>query len=341
MRKVLNKRLSEEVIQDIEGPDNLHPVVGHMIKRLKEGSVRGKRTDGRTIALAVEGGGFRGTVSGGMCLILESAGLIDAIDIIYGTSSGALNGAFTAAGQAALGSTNYEDVANRQFYNPFRLIGKRGVIDFDFLLNQIIRNRKPLDVTKFKSGPDFRAIAVNPKTQSVEILKDFNNVDEIMQAIRVSCALPYLTGPPSKFRGVPMIDGGILAPIPYKQALEEGATDVLVLRSRPEFSRKKKRTPDAARKAINRRQLKVISMLADSHRIYNEQAEELIELSNKHSSVYQIVPSGDMATIPTRERNVEKIRAAMMLGARSAAHSFGMPEIDLVWHPVPYITKRV
>ena len=50
---------------------------------------------------------MRGVVSAGMCVLLEQAGLIDAIDVIYGVSSGALNGSFTAAGQAALGATNY------------------------------------------------------------------------------------------------------------------------------------------------------------------------------------------------------------------------------------------
>jgi hypothetical protein len=43
-------------------------------------------------------------ISAGRCLLLEKAGLVDAVDVIYGTSSGALNGSFTAAGQAALGS---------------------------------------------------------------------------------------------------------------------------------------------------------------------------------------------------------------------------------------------
>ena len=336
----LDTKLSKIALTNSRSNTQVHPVIETITRRVKDASKLGARNDGRKVALVVEGGGFRGAVSGGMCVVLEAAGIIDAIDVIYGTSSGALNGAFTAAGQAALGSTNYEDTANRQFYNPFRLIGKRGIIDFDFLLNQIIRNRKPLDVGQFKKGPDFRAIAVNPKTKSVEILMDFQNVDEIMQAIRVSCALPFLTGPPDKFRGVPMIDGGILAPMAYKQALEQGATDVLVLRSRPASSRKKKRTPDIARKAIARRQLDVVSMLADSHKVYNDQAEELVLLSKESSHVYQIVPSEDSLPVETRERNIEKIHFAMILGAQAAAKAFSMSEIELVWHPVPYTVKR-
>ena len=45
---------------------------------------------------AVEGRGLRGSVSAGMCVALEAAGLIPAFDRIYGCSAGALNGAFAA-----------------------------------------------------------------------------------------------------------------------------------------------------------------------------------------------------------------------------------------------------
>lgn len=63
-----------------------------MLTRVADASRRGARADRAIIALAIEGGGSRGVISAGMCLLLEKAGLIDAVDVIYGTSSGALNG---------------------------------------------------------------------------------------------------------------------------------------------------------------------------------------------------------------------------------------------------------
>src|SRR5271165_4339677 len=114
-----------------------------MLTRLAEGSRRGARSDRAVIALAIEGGGLRGVISAGMCLLLEKTGLIDAVDLIYGASSGALNGSFTAAGQAALGATNYLDVANTQFANPLRVLTGRSVIDLDFLFDELICGRKP------------------------------------------------------------------------------------------------------------------------------------------------------------------------------------------------------
>ena len=65
---------------------------------------------------------MRDVVSAGMCVVLEQAGLIDAVDVIYGVSSAALNASFTAAGQTALGSTNYIDSARGRFAKPLRML---------------------------------------------------------------------------------------------------------------------------------------------------------------------------------------------------------------------------
>src|SRR5689334_23158220 len=79
-----------------------------------------ERTDPHVVALVVEGGGMRGAVSAGMCLALETAGLMRAVDRVYGCSSGALTGCFAAAGQAALWASVVEDCACRAFIDPSR-----------------------------------------------------------------------------------------------------------------------------------------------------------------------------------------------------------------------------
>ena len=90
------------------------------------------------MCLAIEGGGMRGAVSAGMCLVLEAAGVVGAFDRIYGVSAGALNGWATAVGQAALSATHYEDAARRGVVNRMRALRGRPVIDFDLLFDEII-----------------------------------------------------------------------------------------------------------------------------------------------------------------------------------------------------------
>jgi hypothetical protein len=52
------------------------------------------RADGRRVALVIEGGGMRGTISGGMALALHELGLVPAIDAVYGSSAGTITGAW-------------------------------------------------------------------------------------------------------------------------------------------------------------------------------------------------------------------------------------------------------
>src|SRR5215469_17428591 len=96
-----------------------HPVLEAIAQRQKNGSVPGRREDDFKIALAIEGGAMRGVVSAGMLAGLEYLGLLPAFDVIYGTSAGAINGAYFVAGQAACGaSIYYEDISDAQFMSP-------------------------------------------------------------------------------------------------------------------------------------------------------------------------------------------------------------------------------
>jgi predicted acylesterase/phospholipase RssA len=72
-------------------------VLGLLLNRVRSGSRPGQRDDGYRIALCIEGGGMRGTVSAGMALALQERGFLPAFDAVYGSSAGAITGA--CAGQ--------------------------------------------------------------------------------------------------------------------------------------------------------------------------------------------------------------------------------------------------
>src|ERR1700761_7136456 len=71
----------------------VHEVLRLIRERARSGSQPGQRTDGNRIALSIEGGGMRGTVSAGMALALFERGLVNSFDAVYGSSAGALSGA--------------------------------------------------------------------------------------------------------------------------------------------------------------------------------------------------------------------------------------------------------
>ena len=94
-------------LQDIQVVGNVtdvnphHPVVQAVLERWRRDSKPGKRYDTHKIALAIEGGGMRGCVSAGATAALNVLGINDAIDTVYGSSAGAMVGAYFVARQFA------------------------------------------------------------------------------------------------------------------------------------------------------------------------------------------------------------------------------------------------
>ena len=139
-------------------------------------------------------------------------------DRIYGVSAGALNGWATAAGQAALGATHYQDAVSRRVIDRTRALRGRPVIDFELLFEELIAARKPLSFERLSAGPEFRALATSLETMSLRVLQGFADADEVRQAVRASASLPRLVGEPPVFRGERMTDGGPRRADPVRDA---------------------------------------------------------------------------------------------------------------------------
>ncbi|MGZ6563116.1 MAG: patatin-like phospholipase family protein [Solirubrobacteraceae bacterium] len=334
--------LSVDPRELLRGADDVSsPVLRVLLERARAGSHPGARSDDHVVCLAVEGGGMRGAVSAGMCVVLEAAGLVGALDCIYGVSAGALNASATAAGQAALSATHYQDAASRRVINPVRLLFGRPVVDFDFLFGELIAARKPLSFAALSSGPALRALATSLETLSLRVLRDFTDLDELMQAIRASAALPVLGGRPPVFRGERMADGGILEAIPYETALREQATHVLVLRSRPPGHRKPSHNGFAERVTV-RGEPELAELMRGREDAYNTQAAELERMMehSPDSPVFQIAVPNDTRLIGHLQPSPARVVEALRLGAEAMARAILLEPIELCWQPVAYQTAQ-
>jgi predicted patatin/cPLA2 family phospholipase len=297
------------------------------LERVRRGSRLGERDDGRVLALAIEGGGMRGAVSAGMGVALEAAGLLSAFDRVYGTSAGALNGAAFSAGQAAMSATHYQDAVVCRVINPLRLLRRGPAIDYELLFGDVIALRKPLSWSSFTSGPQFRAIGIAIETGEHRVLSDFADLDELMLAVRASATVPVMCGPLPAYRGERIADGGLIEPVPYETALREGATDVLVLRSRPAGYRKQP-PRDVEERMVRRLHEPLRSLLRDQSNLYNRQADELQAAGPNLAQV--TVPEGTrlirrFESDGTRVIDALRAGGAAMAGALLAAE----PELQL------------
>ena len=64
-------------------------------------------------------------------------------------------------------------------------------------------------------------------------LRDFSSREEVFKSLLASARIPVIAGGPVRFRRRLFFDGGISEPIPFRSAVGDGATHVLVLLTRP------------------------------------------------------------------------------------------------------------
>jgi predicted patatin/cPLA2 family phospholipase len=190
---------------------------------------------GSRIALVVEGGGMRGAVSGGMALGLDELGLSHAFDAAYGSSAGTLNAMWLVSGRVRDGIPTWTDPRLvHELISRRRALLRRPVVDVRRLVEERYEQLSPgLFEAVLASPTELHPIATEVETgEAVDLHREIADARTLRLALRGSAALPLLAGPPVELGGRRLIDAGLSAAIPFRAALADGATHVLVLRSR-------------------------------------------------------------------------------------------------------------
>jgi predicted patatin/cPLA2 family phospholipase len=212
-----------------------HPVLEVLRRRRAESSSPGARLDGHKVGLAVEGGGMRGVVSGGMLAALEELGLTQVFDVVYGCSSGAVNSAFFLTPQVwyAL-SIYYEVLTTRDFVDLRRMLFGRAPMNLAYLMDTVLEKQRPLDYDGVLSSPvEFRVLLTDVDDVQSVLAGPFHSKADLQEALRGSCWLPVAVKGTSSFRGRRVIDGGVLGGHPSAAAEQDGCTHILSLSTRP------------------------------------------------------------------------------------------------------------
>lgn len=298
------------------------PVLRLLVARAVSGSRPGRRSDGARVALAIEGGGMAGSVSAGMCAALESLGLVESFDVIYGSSSGALNASYAAAGQARARASLYELAAASGLVDPRQALRGRPPFRLAELVNSLLR-AYPHSQRVLRVGPPLRVTATRVQDKSLDVLAEFTSIAEVRQAVWASCAIPIIAGDIVDFRGTSYVDGGLVESIPYRVALREGATHVLVLRSRPAGYRFRPFAPPtryALARLLREMPATVTELILEHPARYNAEVSRLksAEAGQLGGYVRQILPPGNVRRTRLLEVRPQHLSAALRLGAYSA-----------------------
>ena len=276
----------------------MHEVLRVLAARAQAGSQPGRHDDGFRVALAIEGGGMRGTVSAGMAFALDELGLVTAFDAVHGASAGAITAAWLLSRPEGLRGWT-EPAYARAFIRRSGLVRGRPVADVRALIEELYQTTFPMDFAAVLASPiEFHPLATDAATgQSTDLRPFVGDAAELRLALRASAALPLLAGPPVEFADRRFYDAGLSESVPYRTALAQGATHVLVLRSRRDpVTGQDGRAPSRSVRLITRTTLR---RETPALRAVFLSRDARLAADDRRLAEYQSAPAAPPSTAPT------------------------------------------
>ena len=125
-------------------------------------------------------------------------------------------------------------LASRKFVNPIRLLFGRPALDVRFVLAHASTNVDAGRHERTIASPiPLHCIALDVDSARTREFSGMRTKDELWQVLLVTTRMPWVGGEPVRIDGRRYIDGALTCPIPVGNAVEAGATHVLVLQTRP------------------------------------------------------------------------------------------------------------
>ena len=306
------------------------PTLELIRQRVSRGDRPGERQDGFKLALVIEGGGMRGVVSGGMVSALEFLGLRDVFDAVYGSSSGAMAGAYFVARQARFGTTiYYQCINNRKFIRKSNIVLFRSIMNTAFLLDHVCRDDRPLRASDVLRGDlPLHVVASSTTRRDSVVISDFADETEVFEALRCSINVPGVAGSAVAFRGDHLFDAALYESIPLKAAMAAGATHALVLLTRPAGQTRTPLSPLQAawvRFRLRDQPPEIVADWLESHRIYRNELDQIRlaergEVPGIHAQAVQV--GAQHRTISQLETNGRVLYAAARAGFDAVMEAF-------------------
>lgn len=218
------------------GEDAPSPDVGEVMRaRLEQASTPGARSDPYRVALVMEGGGMRGVISAGMAGAVDQLGILDAFDMVVGTSAGAVNAAALTSGVIQPFTEAYaRTFTDRAFIDTRRALRGGAIVD---VVKIVAHASDAFGVTRAgiakTAGLQTVFVATSVATGEATAFTSFADDEDFASSLAASSLLPLVGGKPIVFRGDRWLDGGLTDPIPVASAAALGASHAVVLTTRP------------------------------------------------------------------------------------------------------------
>lgn len=239
--------------------------------------------------LIVQGGGFKTAFTAG---ILDSFMEHDyqPFDGFIGVSGGAIAVSYyLSQQQGACMQAMHHLTTSDSFFKIRRTLSEKGYMDIDHLrtvAHEIVPFELQKAITQL-SNKTAMIVATNKETGQAEYLipKEQDWVDIVI----ASCTLPFVTKGSHRVDTLHLMDGSWSDPLPVQWAVENGATEILILRTTHIDGRLKQSWPDYLGSKLHRSNKTVSAIFARNHLNYNK-ALSYIEALPPEITIRQIWP---------------------------------------------------
>ena len=240
-------------------------------------------------ALVIQGGGFRTGFTAGI-LDAFMAFNYNPFDSYVGVSGGAIATSYFLSNQhgACLSAMKYL-AEDPEFVKFIRVMKDRGYMNID-QLRAVATKQVPFNLDKAmtaKQDKDVHFVATNRASGKPEYLRPLH--EDWVESVIASSTLPFVTKGAHEVKGMDLMDGGWSDPLPVKWAVEQGATDLVVIRTSDLTKIATQSWPDYFGSIYFRAQKELSDCFANSHTYYNE-ALDFLDNPPAHVNIQQIWP---------------------------------------------------
>lgn len=254
--------------------------------------------------IILEGGAMRSVFSAGILDFFLDKGI--EIPNVLAISAGAYAGMNYVSGQRGrIVDSVIQPMTEEKCVSFRNYLTKGTFFDMDLLFDEIPRRRAPFDFDSFfASEKRFITSTINCNTGETLFFEKFKDSEDFLQVCRAANSMPLLAKV-ARYNDIPMLDGGMGEAIPIQKALEEGWKKIIVILTRDEKYRKRKRHFYLqVLRLIYHKYPAFLKLVENRSERYNKSLETIMELE-KEGHAYIFRPTE--ITIHNNETNVDRL----------------------------------
>ena len=263
-------------------------------------------------ALVLEGGGMRSAYVAGVLMAFHDQ-RYNPFDVVVGTSAGACCAANFLAGEPEKNQKILEDyLTGNRFVSYRNIFSRKNIVDIDFLIDEVCVHHVPLLTEKVRQSSAILHITALDYLTG-EICYFNSREHDIREALRASCAMPYLYRNKVIYQGRRYLDGGLLIDIPLQKALDIGCDEIVVVSTRLRgYQKPKSFLPRWVHRLVYHDSPAIADVFARRHLVYNETLRQ-IDHHPEGKIIHLIIPETPLpVTRTTRDKN--KVKEGILRG---------------------------